>query len=116
MIVCRPPLLKLVSVLLIAVVAFSAQAWASHVDWPISGDKTHVESTAFDGASANPVSSPEVAKAGHGDHCGHASAHLVGLHTSHAAFAVDVVASYDDARGTCYESVIDAPLIDPPIA
>ena len=34
MITGRPPLLKLISALLIAVVAFSAQAWASHVDWP----------------------------------------------------------------------------------
>ena len=49
-------------------------------------------------------------------HCGHASAHLVGLHACHAVLATDAAAAHDDARGTRYESVIHAPLIDPPIA
>ncbi|WP_123591780.1 hypothetical protein [Salinisphaera orenii] len=114
MITGRPPLLKLISVLLIAVVAFSAQAWASHVDWPAADGGAHVETTALDGAST--ASSADADEIEHGDHCGHASAHLVGLHACHAVLATDAAAAHDDARGTRYESVIHTPLIDPPIA
>lgn len=111
----RPPLLKLISALLIAVVAFSAQAWASHVDWPTADGGSHVETTALDGASTA-ASASDADAVEHGDHCGHASAHLVGLHACHAVLAMGVAAAHDDNRDARYESVIHAPLIDPPIA
>ena len=59
MIVRNRRLQRLIAVLLVTLVAVSAQAWASHVDWPVpgEGDHAHVEFSAFDD-DASPMVMP----------------------------------------------------------
>ena len=105
---------QLIAVLLVTLVAVSAQAWASHVDWPApqAGDHAHVDVSALDGADAH-IDSAETT---HSDHCSHGAAHLLGLR-SHAE-DVDFAGSVPH-RAECgdrYTSLAHPPLTDPPIA
>jgi hypothetical protein len=119
MIVRNRRLQRLLAVLLVTLVAASAQAWASHVDWPVAGegDHAHVEFSAFDDdASLDDLETAQSGETGHSDHCCHAAAHLVGLR-SHAQ-DIDLAAGmrHGLAHPDGYASLAHPPLIDPPIA
>ena len=105
----NPDVQRFVAAVLIALIAMSSQAWASHVDWPANrGDaSTHID-TADDGSTA--------ANADHTDHCSHASAHLVGLQGDAVGICLESVASHTTIIRSRYHSPTYAPLIDPPIA
>lgn len=116
MIVRDNRLQRIIAVLLVTFVALSAQAWASHVDWPVNdnGDHAHVDLSAFDKAGS--LDDTGAADTNHSDHCCHAAAHLVGLR-SHAE-AIDLRADHRHGmdRRDRYTSLTHPPLIDPPIA
>lgn len=107
-----PRLLRPLAAVLVCLMALSAQAWASHIDWPLAnGGQGHAAAAALDGA--------EIAGSAHADHtehCCHAGAHLIGLHGRHAHLASTVPATHIDAPQSRYRSITHPPLIDPPIA
>ena len=107
----RTNLQRLVAIVLTVIVALSAQAWASHVDWPSSDGETysHVESTAVDGADSG-------VSAEHNDHCSHASAHLVGIQSGAPDMELHKISSRNGRHRDLYRSLAHTPLVDPPIA
>lgn len=107
---------QLIAALLVALVAMSAQAWASHVDWPTTrnGEHAHVDISAFDVNTTTAVA--QGADSGHSDHCCHAAAHLVGLRSRAEGVAFQAAAAQRIDHRSLYTSVAHAPLIDPPIA
>jgi hypothetical protein len=102
---------RLVAIVLTVIVALSAQAWASHVDWPAFDGETysHVESTAVDNADTG-------VSADHNDHCSHASAHLVGIQSDAPDMGLRGMSSRNGRHRDLYRSLAHTPLIDPPIA
>ncbi|MES1930175.1 hypothetical protein SADO_13008 [Salinisphaera dokdonensis CL-ES53] len=116
MLVRNGRLQRLIAVLLVTLVAVSAQAWASHVDWPTnqSGEHAHVDISAFDDSAT--LTDLESADTAHSDHCCHAAAHLVGLRSHADGVDFRMATPHRAERRNRYTSLAHPPLIDPPIA
>lgn len=107
---------RLVAALLVALVAVSAQAWASHVDWPAmpaGGEHAHVDVSALDGAQ--PVDDSRAAQTNQSDHCPHGAAHLVGLRSHAETMDLEIPHQHRGEHRNRYESIAHPPLIVPPI-
>jgi|AntDeeMetagen681_2_1112603.scaffolds.fasta_scaffold15725_1 hypothetical protein len=107
---------RLVAALLVALVAVSAQAWASHVDWPAmpaGGEHAHVDVSALDGAQS--VDDSRAAQTNQSDHCPHGAAHLVGLRSHAESMDLDGQAQHRGEHRNRYESITHPPLMIPPI-
>lgn len=101
--------------LLVALMAVSAQAWASHVDWPAmqASGYAHVDISALDDAQS--VDDGRTVETDHSDHCCHGAAHLVGLRSHTHGMDLDARAPQRGPHRNRYESIAHPPLIFPPI-
>lgn len=107
---------RLVTIVLIALVAMSSQAWASHVDWPAmqtDGAHAHVDISALDDAQS--VDDSRSAQPDHSDHCGHSAAHLTGLRSHAADMDFEIRTRHARGHRSRYETIAHPPLIFPPI-
>lgn len=116
MLIRNPWLQRLVAALLVALVAVSAQAWASHVDWPATqaGEHVHVDVSALDEVQQSPDKNRSV-EADHSDHCCHAAAHLVGLRSHAQGMNLKGQMQPRGNYSSRYASIAHPPLMIPPI-
>lgn len=116
MLVRNPSLQRLIAVVLVTLVALSAQAWASHIDGPMShgNDRAHVDPAALDDGPAFDAQGP--AQADSGDHCSHGAAHLTGMNSDGTPVAFEANTQRLDDCTQRYTNPAYWPLTEPPIA